>query len=365
MRRCGDGPADPAVQGRRARSTRSARSVLRALLITLGAVLGAALPVTPVLAGAPAAPGGAAEGAATPGSIIERADVAARAPGAVPTLDEREALRLGQAAIGRMVPDLVLLDRQGRPVRLASYRGKPLLVSFIYTGCFQVCPTQTRALHEAVKGLDRMLGSHQFNVVSIGFNQPFDDPQAMRAFAQQQRIDYPNWEFLSAPRAGSTRPAPQGGSSRPAEPDRLESPPRDAVQTLTRAFGFSYVATPAGFDHVLGVTVVDAQGRIHAQVYGDRLRADRLGAPLRELLLDAPWPARSTFADVVERVRILCTVYDPDTGEYRYDYKLIFELIGGALFFGSAAIYLLLEWRDRRRARRTTCTPSRTSGSTA
>jgi len=35
------------------------------------------------------------------------------------------------------------------------------------------------------------------------------------------------------------------------------------------------VATPAGFDHVLGVTVVDAGGRIRAQVYGDRLRADR------------------------------------------------------------------------------------------
>jgi protein SCO1/2 len=273
--------------------------------------------------------------APSPGSIVERAGAAAREPGTVASLDEREALRLGQAAIGRQVPDLMLLDRQGRPVRLASYRGKPLLVSFIYTGCFQVCPTQTRALHEAVRGLDRMLGANQFNVVSIGFNQPFDDPPAMRAFAAQQRIDAPNWEFLS--------------------------PPRDAVATLTQAFGFSYVATPAGFDHVLGVTVVDAQGRIHAQVYGDRLRADQLGKPLRELILDAPPAAESPLAAVVERVRILCTVYDPDTGEYRYDYKLIFELIGGLLFFGSVAIYLLLEWRDRRRARRHPCTASTTS----
>ncbi len=254
-------------------------------------------------------------------------------------LDEREALRLGQAAIGGQVPDLVLLDRQGRPVRLAGYRGKPLLVSFMYTGCFQVCPTQTRALQEAVQGLDKMLGAHQFNVISIDFNQPFDDPVAMRVFATQQRIDHPNWDFLS--------------------------PPREAVGALTRAFGFSYLATPAGFDHVLGVTVVDAHGRIHAQVYGDRLRADQLGQPLRELLLNAPLPAVSTLAAVVERVRILCTVYDPDTGEYRYDYKLIFELIGGALFFGSAATYLLLEWRDRRRARRASCGIPLNSGSSA
>jgi protein SCO1 len=245
----------------------------------------------------------------------------------VPTLDEREALRAGEAAIGRTVPDLVLRDRSGRPVRLADYRGKPLLVSFIYTGCFQVCPTQTRALYEAVQGLDVMLGEHQFNVVSVGFNQPFDSPDALRSFARQHRIDHANWEFLA--------------------------PPREQVQALTQAFGFSHVATPAGFDHVLGVTVVAPDGRIHAQVYGERLRADQLGAPLRQLILGAPpAPQASTLATLVERVRILCTVYDPDTGTYRYDYKLIFELIGGAIFFISVLVYLLLEWRDQRRARR-------------
>ena len=242
-------------------------------------------------------------------------------------LDEKEALRASQAVIGSTVPDHALLDRDGRPLRLSSYRGKPLLVSFIYTGCFQVCPTQTRALHEAVKGLDVMLGPQQFNVVSIGFNQPFDAPDAMRSFARQHRIDYANWEFLS--------------------------PPRERVEALTQAFGFSFVATPAGFDHVLGVTVVAPDGRIHAQVYGDRLRADQLGAPLRQLILGAPPPTQaSTLSTLVERVRILCTVYDPDTGEYRYDYKLIFELIGGAIFFFSVLVYLLLEWRDQRRARK-------------
>ncbi|MBL8340899.1 MAG: SCO family protein [Rubrivivax sp.] len=276
------------------------------------------------------------------GSAPGAADAAA-----LPRLNEAEALRLGQEALGRPVPDLMLLDRERRPVRLAGYRGKPLLVSFIYTGCFQICPTQTRALHEAVRGLQRMIGPHQFNVVSIGFNQPFDDPEAMRSFARQHRIDEGNWEFLS--------------------------PPRDAVERLTREFGFSYVATPAGFDHVLGVTVVDAEGRIHAQVYGDKLRADQLGRPLRQLLLDAPWAdnaALSTLSAVVERVRILCTVYDPDTGEYRYDWKLIFELIGGLLFFGSVAIYLGLDALERRRRRRAAmggspCPASKVSGSAA
>ena len=63
-----------------------------------------------------------------------------------PALDPSAALRASQAAIGRPVGDFALLDREGRPVRLAGYRGKPLLVNFIFTGCFQVCPTSTRAL---------------------------------------------------------------------------------------------------------------------------------------------------------------------------------------------------------------------------
>ncbi len=327
MRRCADGC--PTRSGLRPRSRRGVGARLIGAAAGTVAALGLAW-ATAAVADLPAPP---------PGSIVERAAREPRAPGTVPTLDEGEALRLSEAAIGRSVPDVTLQDRQGRPVRLASYRGKPLLVSFIYTGCFQVCPIQTRALHEAVKGLDRMLGPHQFNVVSIGFNQPDDSPLAMRAFAAQQRIDYPNWEFLS--------------------------PSAAQVDVLTRAFGFSYVATPAGFDHVLGVTVVDAHGRIHSQVYGDRLRADQLGGPLRQLLLDVPAPAASTLSTLVERVRILCTVYDPDTGEYRYDYKLIFEIIGGLLFFGSVAIYFLLEWRDRRRARKRSCAVAQPSGSTA
>ena len=223
------------------------------------------------------------------------------------------------------MPDVLLLDRQGREVKLSKYRGKPLLVSFIYTGCFEVCPATTRALHEAVKGLAKLLAPDQFNVVSIGFNQPFDSPTALRAFAAQHRIDYKNWEFLS--------------------------PPPAVAEALARDFGFSYVATQGGFDHVLGVTLVDAQGRIHAQVYGDRMNAQRIGEPLRQLLTDGPGANSMQLADVIERVRILCTVYDPDTGTYRYKWGLIFELIGGLGFFLTVGWYFIVEWRNRRRSR--------------
>ncbi len=238
----------------------------------------------------------------------------------LPTLDQRAALAASEGAVGTIPPDFTLLNRAERPVRLSDYRGKPLLVSFIYTGCFTYCPTQTRHLHEAVKGLDRMLGPDQFNVVSIGFNLPFDTPQAMRAFAAQHRIDYANWEFLS--------------------------PHARIVEELTQAYGFSFVETPAGFEHTVDVTVVDAEGRIHAQVYGDRLTAEALGQPLRQLILAAPPTAdgRLSLDELLDRVRVLCTVYDPDTGEYRYDWKLLLEIIGGFGFFLSVGVYF---WRER------------------
>ncbi|MDH5339724.1 MAG: hypothetical protein OEW22_08105, partial [Rubrivivax sp.] len=108
----------------------------------------------------------------------------------------------------------------------------------------------------------------------------------------------------------------------------------------------------------VGVTVLDAEGRIHSQVYGDRLTAEALGGPLRQLILAAP-PAGAvpSLTELVDRVRILCTVYDPDTGTYRYDWKLLLEVMGGLGFFVSVGVYLWREWRAQRQARRQTRLP--------
>ena len=241
-------------------------------------------------------------------------------------LDPVSALRDSQAAIGRAVGEHLLLDRRGQPVRLSDYRGKPLLVSFIYTGCFKVCPTTTQSLSVAVQQLGQVFGANGFNVVSVGFNQPFDSPTAMRAFAAQMGIEAPNWDFLS--------------------------PTPGTVEALLSDFGFRYVATPSGIDHVLTVSVLDAQGRIYAQVYGERLSRDQLGEPLRRLLNDAPPQSGLSLTEMVQRVRILCTVYDPKTGEYRYDYGLILEIAGGVTFAMAMSCFFLLEWRTRRQMRR-------------
>lgn len=241
-------------------------------------------------------------------------------------LDQEAALRASQAVLGSTPADYTLLDREGRPVQLSSYRGKPLLVSFIYTGCFHICPTSTLSLHNAVEAMRGRFGDKQFNIVSIGFNQPTDSSTALKEFAAQRRISAANWEFLS-PRA-------------------------EDVAALTRDFGFSFAATPAGFDHTLQVSIVDGQGRIRRQIYGDHFEPSELGEPLKQLLTGALLSDDVSLADIFDRVRILCSVYDPETGRYRVDYTLAIEIAGGATFFLAMLGFALSEWRERRRLRR-------------
>lgn len=241
-------------------------------------------------------------------------------------LDSNGAFSTSQAAVGNALHDYTLLDRKGKPVQLSSYRGKPLLVSFIYTGCFHICPASTRALHKSVRALHRRFGDRQFNVVTIGFNQPEDSPEALGSYARQQRITEKNWEFLS--------------------PDGAD------VEALSRDFGFTFVATPAGFDHTLQVSVLDAQGEIYRQIYGDSFTAEKIGEPLRQLLTGVRLVEGEVgLADLIDRVRILCSVYDPETGTYRADYTLYFMIAGGVTFFATMLWFVLSEWRARRRAR--------------
>ncbi|MDQ5881283.1 MAG: hypothetical protein QG616_1113 [Pseudomonadota bacterium] len=240
------------------------------------------------------------------------------------SLDEKSAFERSQAAIGRDVGNFVLLDRNAQPVELKKFRGKPLLVNFIYTACFQVCPTTTRNLQKAIVETVSVMGAERFNIVTIGFNQPFDSPQAMKDFATRYGLDLPNWEFLS--------PAPA------------------LVADVTQNFGFSFVATPAGFDHLNQITLVDAEGRIVRQVYGEKFTPKDLAEPLKLLITgSAISPEVSTVKELMERVRILCSVYDPVTGRYRTNYSVYFMIAGFITFLGFLIFMSLNMWKNRRR----------------
>ena len=239
-------------------------------------------------------------------------------------LDEKAALRASQAAIGREVGNYVFRDSADREVRFADLRGKPLVVNFIYTGCFQVCPTTTKFLAQSVAEAERSIGAGKFRVATIGFNLPFDTPQAMKAFARKQGISVSNWMFLT--------------------------PEAETLPRLIADFGFTYEQTTAGFDHLLQATIVDSEGRIYRQLYGDSFPAPQFVGPLLELVANAPRPAGDLGA-LIEQVKLLCTIYDPAAGKYRVNYAVVIELAVGATIFLVGIPSLVIEWRRRRRAR--------------
>ena len=237
-------------------------------------------------------------------------------------LDPRAVLQTSQAAIGNPIGDYTLVDAGGRSVRLAEYQGKPLIVSFVYTGCTQVCPTTTKFLDRAIDEARRALGQDAFRVITIGFNLPFDTPLAMHDFRKRQGIDRPNWEFLAA-----------------------DAP---TVAGLARDTGFVWTPTASGFDHLTQATIIDGRGRVFRQVYGESFELPMFVGPLKELATGSPAPVQD-LAGIFERVRILCTVYDPRAGKYRLNYGLIIEILVGLSVLGGTLAYLGNEWRRQRR----------------
>lgn len=244
------------------------------------------------------------------------------APGQSTQDRQAAALAFSQSVLGKTIGDYAFTDRAGRTVRLSRYRGKPLLVSFVYTACSQVCPTTTRFLAKAVKVAQDGLGADSFAIITVGFNVPFDTPESMKTFAGQQGIDFPNWEFLS--------------------------PDPATVERLTKNFGFTYYATPKGFDHITQVTIVDGDGKVYRQIYGDVFEVPMLVAPLKDLVTGAPTPARD-IAGVLEKVRLFCTVYDPASGRYRLNYALFIEIFAGLTVVLGTGCFLLAEWRRNRK----------------
>ncbi len=239
---------------------------------------------------------------------------------------EDEALEISQAAIGQELANLEFTDSFGQPVKLADYAGQPLLVSLIFTSCHHVCPALTRHLNTAVDAAREALGHDSFKVVTIGFDTANDTPERMRDFARKQGIDEPGWAFLS-------------GSA-------------ETMAKLVENVGFIYFNTPRGFDHITQVTIVDQHGKIYQQVYGGTFELPWLVEPLKDLVFNRPQSAHNFFSGMVDRVKLFCTVYDPNTGRYRFDYSLFVQITIGGLAVLAVFTYLLVETRRARRKKK-------------
>ena len=58
------------------------------------------------------------------------------------------------------------------------------------------------------------------------------------------------------------------------------------MERMTQAVGFTYIASPKGFDHITQTTIIDARGRVVRQVYGQEFSPPLLVEPLKRLALE-------------------------------------------------------------------------------
>ncbi len=239
----------------------------------------------------------------------------------------KAALQKSQDAIGNVLGDHPLTDQNGHALSLGDLRGKPLVLSLIYTSCYQICPMTTRHLAKVVDKAREALGEDSFNVAVLGFDAYNDSPQAMLHFARKQGIDDRGWYLLSAG--------------------------RDTIQALSEELGFEFFSSPNGFDHITQATVIDASGRIYRQVYGEVFETPLLVEPLKELVLGQPRPNLPLFSELINKVRFFCTTYDPARDAYHFDYSLFIGIFVGASIILSGIVFLIREIRHNRRTART------------
>lgn len=226
----------------------------------------------------------------------------------------KKAIQAAQWAEGTTPQDYTLVDQDGKAFRLSEYfgKGKPLLVSFIYTSCTVVCPTITGSLVKAAEEGRKELGE-KFNVLTIGFDTAADTSERLRAYGSRFTNDFRFMRFAT-------------GS-------------KDTIEKLTKDFGFFHQKEEWGFTHLNMVSVVNKDGRIYKQVYGQELTSDDIKTPLKELITGQIPQQRPVT--LIDRIKLFCSTYDPATGRYVINWPVI---IGFFVQLGLILIVVFAVW---------------------
>jgi protein SCO1 len=124
----------------------------------------------------------------------------------------------GAAAATNCLSDTKLVDQNGHTVSLASLKGKPLVVDFIYTSCPGPCLMETAKLANVALRLGNDLGS-KVTIVSISVDPEHDGPKQLLDYSRKQGADEKGWYFLTGGPADIDRALAGFKLSRQVQPD--------------------------------------------------------------------------------------------------------------------------------------------------
>jgi protein SCO1 len=154
---------------------------------------------------------------------------------------------------GVRAPDFSLKNQDGETVSMRSLRGRPVVVTFLYTTCQDTCPIQAQTVRGALDDL-----GHDVPALAIAVDPPRDTPQRAQAFLAKQRATG-RIDFVLGSRA-ELRPIWKG---------------------------FAIQAQSVTQEHQARITLVDARGYQRIGYPGSEATPERLAHDLRLLEREA------------------------------------------------------------------------------
>jgi len=139
--------------------------------------------------------------------------------------------------VGETIPDFALYNQNGEVAAAARFRGRQIMLNFIYTRCpvATMCPLATAKMTQTQQ-LARAAGVPDIEFVSFTFDPAHDTPGVLQEYARQHGIDMANFSFLTGP-----------------EP---------AIRDLLTQFGVIAEFEGGLFKHTLATLLIDRHGRI-------------------------------------------------------------------------------------------------------
>ena len=155
-------------------------------------------------------------------------------------------------------PPLTLTSQDGAPVALADFRGKVVALTFIYTGCPDICPLLVQKMVQVQDELGAAFGA-RVAFVSITLDPERDTPEVLKDYAQFWGAKLDGWAFLTG------------------------SP--EAVRDVTHRYGVFFAKKEDGsVDHTQLTTLVDADGQMRVQYLGARFDPEEFRQDLMSLV---------------------------------------------------------------------------------
>lgn len=90
------------------------------------------------------------------------------------------------------LPNVSLVNQEGKPFQLYDLKGKHLLVSFVYSRCPtpKMCPLTMRLVNQTLKGWKKNLPDKPVHALTVTLDPQNDTPKALKTYGKSQNVDF-------------------------------------------------------------------------------------------------------------------------------------------------------------------------------